>query len=199
MPPESWLVLTVAAAFLLLGVAGSPLAWAFLYQRRSRFEQLMERTSRNLSHELHALSERLTQLETKSATRSKPSDLTRTSAVGGQSLAHTADGFERAEGAMARPAPYSLSGGRGAIRNATAHEPTLIAVPNLEDAPGNREVTAGALKERYAAIWTLADKGASVDVIARATGQPVGQIELILALRRRIDETKSISAHAPHG
>jgi hypothetical protein len=199
MPSESWLVLTVAAAFLLLGVAGSPLAWAFLSQRRSRFEQLMERTSRNLSHDLHALSERLTELESKSATRSKPSDLTRTSAVGGQSLARTADGFERAEGAMARPAPYSLSGGRGAVRNATAHEPTLIAVPNLEDAPGNREVTAGGLKERYAAIWTLADKGGSVDVIARATGQPVGQIELILALRRRIDEPKSISAHAPHG
>jgi hypothetical protein len=199
MPPESWLVLTVAAAFLLLGVAGSPLAWAFLYQRRSRFEQLMERTSRNLSHELHALSERLTELETKSAARSKPSDLPRTSALGGQAVARTGDGFERAEGAMARPAPYSLTGGRGAVRNASAHEPTLIAVPNLEDAPGNREVTDGGLKERYAAIWTLADKGASVDVIARATGQPVGQIELILALRRRFDETKSISSHAPHG
>ena len=34
MPPESWLVLTVAAAFLLLGVAGSPLAWVALHQRR---------------------------------------------------------------------------------------------------------------------------------------------------------------------
>ena len=32
MPPESWLVLTVAAAFLLLAIAVSPLAWALLDQ-----------------------------------------------------------------------------------------------------------------------------------------------------------------------
>jgi hypothetical protein len=199
MSPESWLVLTVAAAFLLLGIAGSPLAWTFFHQRRSRFEQLMERTSRNLIHDLQVLNERLTELEMKSAAGSKSSDLTRTGALGGQAAIRTGDGFERADGAIARPAPYSLSGGRGTVLTARAHEPTLIAVPNLEDAPGNREVTVSGLKERYAAIWTLADKGASVDVIARATGQPVGQIELILALRRRFDETKSISVHAPHG
>ena len=38
MPPESWLVLTVAGAFLLLGIAGSPLAWALFHLRRSQFE-----------------------------------------------------------------------------------------------------------------------------------------------------------------
>ena len=199
MSPESWLVLTVAAAFLLLGVAGSPLAWAFLYQRKLRFEQLMERTSRNQAHELRALSERLTQLETKSAARSKPSDLTRAGAAVGQAAVRTGDGFERGESAMARPALTRWPAGAAPSGPTSSHEPTLIAVPNLEDAPGNREVTVGGLKERYAAIWTLADEGASVDVIARATGQPAGQIELILALRRRIDETKSISSHAPHG
>ena len=45
----------------------------------------------------------------------------------------------------------------------------------------------GGLSQRYAAIWDLADTGASPDVIARATGQPIGQIELILGLRRQID------------
>ena len=44
MPPESWLVVTVAAAFLLLGIAGSPLAWVVLHHRRSRSEQRMEAT-----------------------------------------------------------------------------------------------------------------------------------------------------------
>ena len=38
MPPESWLVLTVASAFLLLGIAGSPLAWVVLHHRRSSLE-----------------------------------------------------------------------------------------------------------------------------------------------------------------
>ena len=36
MAPESWLVVTVAAAFLLLGIAASPLAWVALLHRRSR-------------------------------------------------------------------------------------------------------------------------------------------------------------------
>ncbi len=45
----------------------------------------------------------------------------------------------------------------------------------------------GGLSQRYAAIWDLADSGASPDVIARATGQPIGQIELILGLRRQYE------------
>ena len=55
MPPESWLVLTVAAAFLLLGIAGSPLAWALLHHRRSRSEQLMEQRWRKLADQVRAL------------------------------------------------------------------------------------------------------------------------------------------------
>ena len=35
MAPESWLIVTVAAAFLLLGIAASPLAWVALMHRRS--------------------------------------------------------------------------------------------------------------------------------------------------------------------
>jgi len=42
MPPESWLVVTVAAAFLLLGIAASPLAWVALLQRRARSERQIE-------------------------------------------------------------------------------------------------------------------------------------------------------------
>ena len=66
-------------------------------------------------------------------------------------------------------------------------EPFLIAVPNLEPAPNDRGVTVNGLKERYAAIWALADSGATLEEMARATGQPIGQIELILGLSRQID------------
>jgi hypothetical protein len=54
------------------------------------------------------------------------------------------------------------------------------------------------LKERYAAIWALADKGATLEQMARATGQPIGQIELILGLRRQIDGPPTRIPHAPH-
>ena len=43
MTPDSWFVLTVAAAFLLLGIAGSPLAWVALSHRRSRLEEQVQK------------------------------------------------------------------------------------------------------------------------------------------------------------
>ena len=54
------------------------------------------------------------------------------------------------------------------------------------------------LKERYAAIWALADSGATLEQMARSSGQPVGQIELILGLRRQIDGNSTTIPHAPH-
>lgn len=66
--------------------------------------------------------------------------------------------------------------------------PTLIAVPDLS-AHGEAAATAeagAAFGRRYAAIWSLADAGADAEAIARTTGQPIGQVELILGLRRQI-------------
>jgi hypothetical protein len=73
-------------------------------------------------------------------------------------------------------------------------EPALISVPNLEGGPNDRDATISGLKERYAAIWALADTGAATETISRATGQPMGQIELILGLRRQIDQNNSFSS-----
>jgi hypothetical protein len=171
MHPESWLVVTVAAAFLLLGIAGSPLAWVLLHHRRSRSEQLMELRWRKLVDQVRALENRLTQHEA-----IKPVD------PGMRSVIRS-----------------DLAGGRGSVRTASTHEPALIAVPNLEGVPNDRDDTVSGLKVRYAAIWTLADSGARPEVIARATGHPIGQIELILGLRRQIDGTRTIFSHAPHG
>jgi hypothetical protein len=42
------------------------------------------------------------------------------------------------------------------------------------------------LGRRFAAVWEMADSGATPEAIARETGHPIGQVELILGLRRRI-------------
>jgi hypothetical protein len=65
--------------------------------------------------------------------------------------------------------------------------PTLILVPSLAasdpDAPTAAAVELG---QRFGAIWRLADAGEPLDAIARKTGQPIGQVELILGLRRQL-------------
>ena len=63
MPSEFWLVLTVAAAFLLLGIAGSPLAWVVLYHRRSRLEIAMDRKYQYLFVQLKSVGRQIGQLE----------------------------------------------------------------------------------------------------------------------------------------
>lgn len=69
-----------------------------------------------------------------------------------------------------------------------AASPTLIAVPDLSAHPagpsGPGQAAATELGRRYAAIWEMADAGDRPEAIARATGQPVGQVELILGLKR---------------
>ncbi len=70
--------------------------------------------------------------------------------------------------------------------------PTLIAVPDLAAAPAENAAVGEDLARRFGPIWDLADSGASADAIARATGQPIGQVELVLGLRRQL-------AQAPPG
>jgi hypothetical protein len=76
--------------------------------------------------------------------------------------------------------------------------PALISVPSLKASPGDREATLGGLTQRYSPIWSLADAGATAESIARATGLPIGRIELILSLRRQIDGTRTTASHGPH-
>ena len=63
--------------------------------------------------------------------------------------------------------------------------PVLIAVPSLASTASSTSTEAASeFDRRFGAIWALADSGASTDEIARSTGYPVGQVELILGLRR---------------
>jgi hypothetical protein len=73
-------------------------------------------------------------------------------------------------------------------RGSSAAGPTLIAIPNLAAShPDESETAAVELGRRFGGIWELADSGSSPEAIARHTGQPVGQVELILALRRQLE------------
>ncbi|HWE37613.1 MAG TPA: hypothetical protein VG406_13680 [Isosphaeraceae bacterium] len=73
------------------------------------------------------------------------------------------------------PAPSAIAG------------PMLIEVPELPRAAGSGGGAAAAeLAARFGTIWALADDGASPEVIARRTGQPIGQVELVLGLRRQL-------------
>lgn len=64
--------------------------------------------------------------------------------------------------------------------------PTLIEVPDLTATPAEAPGAMSELAGRFGAIWERADRGEPPDVIAQATGQPIGQVELILGLRRRL-------------
>jgi hypothetical protein len=69
--------------------------------------------------------------------------------------------------------------------------PTLIAVPSLAAASvagesGPAGLASTELGRRFGAIWELADAGVAAEAIARAAGQPIGQVELILGLKRQL-------------
>jgi hypothetical protein len=186
MESESWIVLTVAAAFLLLGIAASPLAWVAIWNRRSRAERLSDRRFFELQAQMRALDERMAGCESSFLALQSSGDSPRAST------------FPPRPTRAAATMGWLRSDGREAAAGGSPSEPTLIAVPNLASATGDREAMLSGLTQRYAAIWALADTGALPEMIARATGQPIGQIELILGLRRQIDGTRTTIPHARH-
>jgi hypothetical protein len=73
--------------------------------------------------------------------------------------------------------------------------PTLIAVPSLSASVKDASAEAAAeLGRRFGAIWALADAGEPAEAIARTIGQPIGQVELILGLRRQLPLSQSHSS-----
>jgi hypothetical protein len=186
MPPESWFVVTVAAASLLLGVACTLVAWLAFKRRQARLEQYVERRFVELTHQLQALEARLERFEELGKTPSGEGDSVRTQ----KSRPRWSGPSWPTTGTQQRRDPAAI--------RVDGNEPTLIAVPNLAAAANDRDVVVNGLTQRYAAIWSLAASGSSAEVIARATGQPIGQIELILGLRRQIDGTRTTIPHAPH-
>ncbi len=186
MTLESWFVLTVAAAFLLLGVAGSPLAWVAMHHRKTRLEHLLETRCNELAAELRRLEGRVAQAEEARHKTNGKAELT-ASDIAPNGRAHPN-----------RPFRSNWRRNPETRVELNEDEPSMISVPDLAGLPDERDSSSSPLSQRYAAIWTLADQGASPEVIARATGQPIGQIELILGLRRHIDGSRTTIPHAPH-
>ena len=178
---ESWFVLTVAAAFLLLGIAGSPLAWVALHHRKSRLEQLME--SAGTSWPPSCVGSRAGWRWRKQAGQSANGEA--------RALVPSENGSNgRSSSQSAVPLELAPKSPRRAP-NRKRTSTSMISVPNLAAAPERPRRFVEPAQPTYAAIWTLADQGASPEVIAKATGQPIGQIELILGLRRHIDGSRT--------
>jgi hypothetical protein len=186
MAQETWLVVSVGAGFLLLGIAASPLGWVALLHRRANADREEERRSRELGDQLRALRTRVERCE--STLRALREEV-----VASELLPSAGSPTAFPSGPIARRRsgrhPVPAMDGIG--------EPKLITVPKLPAAQ-DRQAMHGGLSQRYAAIWELAESGASPDAIARATGQPIGQIELILGLRRQMDAGRTNIPHAAH-
>jgi hypothetical protein len=104
-----------------------------------------------------------------------------------------ARGVERSSQGEAAPGSLIATQATNLVRidraePAVSSGPTLIAVPDLASPPSEATtaVVAAELARRFGAIWALADSGASAEAIACGTGQPIGQVELVLGLRRQI-------------
>ena len=70
---------------------------------------------------------------------------------------------------------------------------TLIAVPSLSRLPERPDANAYGLERRYGELWARADAGESTADLARDLDLPIGQIELILNLRRPLAEVRGPS------
>ncbi len=97
----------------------------------------------------------------------------------------------------AKRAPASDESRKRAV--AKGAEPSLlITIPSLESTTGDRKAVAEGLAERYSSVWRLAESGRSAEEISRETQTPIGQIELILGLRRSLQSSRTTFSHPGH-
>ena len=155
MAQETWLVVAVAAGFLLMGIAASPTRLggpaASPDPRRARRERSFGELQTHLRH----LEARLERCEAAVSGRREP----------GGAMELPGGPLPRSSGAPATIGEARQGRVGGAMLDDPAG-PRLIAVPNLA-AAHDRPAMHNGLSQRYAAIWDLADNGSSPDVIAR--------------------------------
>jgi hypothetical protein len=100
--------------------------------------------------------------------------------------------------ALDRSAGRSLSKTPETGRFKTGQEtPILIAVPDLtapDHEPDDRSEVE--LAQRHGEAWALVAAGASPAEIARQTGQPIGQVELIVGLYRQLHGSRGSTRNA---
>jgi hypothetical protein len=183
MSTEAWLILNFAATSVLLAGTGIVVVWLTSRRAQRPWDRWVERRLGELNQRIQSLEARL---DKNGKTKSSGDGETVSSQMvelrcNGHLLTTTND-RQRHES-------------RARI---DGDEAPLIVIPNLAAAGNDRDAVVSGVTQRYSAIWSLAASGSSPEVIARATGQPVGQIELILGLRRQIDGTRTTIPHAPH-
>jgi len=94
-------------------------------------------------------------------------------------------------------------GGTGAAsiaRNPDSGEreaaPSLISVPDMTRQTANESDDAASLAQKHEDVWTMAERGQNAAEIARATGRPIGQVELIMRLHRHQNTSRNAGEHA---
>lgn len=168
-PLQIQAALVILAALLAVVSAAAGVLWA---RCRSLPTLRVAQLARELAERQRTLEELIGRLEARLARPGRP-------------------GFGAARDMAPEAAPD-----RGRVRADRGHDGgspstrmTLISVPDLSTppaAPGPLVApVASELAQRFGSIWKLADEGATADAIARLTGQPIGQIHLILGLRRQ--------------
>jgi hypothetical protein len=102
------------------------------------------------------------------------------------------------QGASPGPRGLDLAKGRSLSKAPEERDaPILIAIPDLgarDPEPGDRSETE--LGQRHGEAWTLAAAGASPAEIARQTGQPIGEVEVIVGLYRQLHGSRGATDHA---
>jgi hypothetical protein len=163
---STWLLLASLLSLVCVIVGG--VAGGILVWR-------LERHCRRLEEHLDELSRRLAHLE-----RQVPRSEERTSKG---AIARRADPPASAAPTLHAPA-------------STSARPTLIAVPDLggEGLPGEVQA-AGELGQKHREIWSLAEAGLRPEEIARRTGQPIGEVELIVGLYRQLHPLRGATDH----
>lgn len=177
-PEANWTV--VAVGFGVGSALGTAVLGGICRRQRTALDEAGSR--------LDALADRVARLE---ARESAPGPLL---VSAGASTASSAPVVATPTARWVGPPPAPDRDIAGAVEPREARAvigPTLIVVPDLaassradrsEDAV---HLASEELGRRFGEIWQLADAGTAADGIARVTGQPVGQIELILGLRRQ--------------
>jgi hypothetical protein len=94
--------------------------------------------------------------------------------------------------ASATEAAMAIASHPGGLRVGRRFDPAmsgsspLISVPNLAAPASSNSEAAAELDRRFGPVWVMADDGVPIEAIARETGYPSGQVELILGLRRQL-------------
>jgi hypothetical protein len=172
--------LTMAALPPLFLAATGILAWVTLRKLRIMRVQTEER--------LEDLARRLRKCESRIDGVESSEGLSRR-------LRSNTDGQEITGPTLSDSGPPRLqeSTDRGEVRDS----PTLIAIPNLADVDRQADPDSeSALRQRHSEVWELAAAGVSPGDIARQTGHPKGEVELIVGLYRQLRSTRGPLDHA---